>query len=151
MPVFSSILVPTDFSETAGQALELAVAIAAESGAKLRVLHVCQSSPVRYAIKEGFLEPGDDDAEVARKVSARLEPSLAEFVATHGDGAEVATATRFGDPSREIVADAREYATDLVVMGRRGRTLADVMLGSVAERVVRHSPCPVLIATSDFD
>ena len=151
MPVFTSILVPTDFSANAGHALELAVAIAAESGAKLRVLHVVQASPVRFAIKEGFLEPGDDDAEIARKVSARLEPSIAAFVATHGGGADVSTGTRFGDPSREIVKDAREYPTDLVVMGRRGRTLADVMLGSVAERVVRHSPCPVLIVTSDFD
>lgn len=147
MPAFRNILVPTDFSENAAEALELAVRVADDGGGSLRVVHVCQSSPVRYAVQEGLLTQGDDDDAVERKVRAHIGGQIAEFLAPLGErAAHIEPTILYGDPSRQIVDYARKHGVDLIAMGRRGKTLADVILGSVAERVIRHSECPVLIA-----
>ena len=146
MAIFNKILVPTDFSENAAAALTVAARLARESGASLGVLTVLPRSALRVAIQEGMLEASDDDASVTAKVAADVEQRLGEFIGPLGDqAASVSRHYEFGDPSREITDFARQHGVDLVVMGRRGRTLADVMLGSVAERVIRHASCPVLI------
>ncbi len=152
MAAFRHILVPTDFSENANLALEIAVRLADDAGGSVRVVHVCQSSPVRYAVQEGLLTQGDDDDAVERKVREHLGAKLEAYLAPLGERARtVETATLYGDPSRQIVDYARAHAVDLIVMGRRGVTLADVVLGSVAERVIRHADCPVLIAKGPGD
>jgi universal stress protein A len=146
MGTFNTILVPTDYSENAGAALSVASRLAADCGAKLVVAHACGRGAVREAIQHGLLAPDDDDATVAAKVKASHEARLAEFVAPLGAGApSVERVLLFGEPARAVVDYAREHGVDLIVMGRRGVTLADVMLGSVAEKAVRHAHCPVMI------
>ena len=146
MAMFQTILVPTDYSEHAAAALATAVELAAELGSKLTVLHVMPASALRQAVQEGWLTRDDDDETVQRKVRAEHERRLAAFLAPLGERADsVERVLVNGDPPREIVRFANERGFDLVAMGRRGRTLADVVLGSSAERVVRHANCPVMI------
>ena len=151
MATFNKILVPTDFSESAFAALLVAARLARESEAALSVLTVVPRSALRVAIKEGILDAGDDDASIRAKVTTDVERRLGEFVTCLGDQAQsVLRHYVFGDPGREILSFAVENGIDLVVMGRRGRTLADVILGSVAERVIRHASCPVLIVKRSY-
>jgi nucleotide-binding universal stress UspA family protein len=146
MAIFETILVPTDYSDNAKAALATAAHLASELGSSLRVAHVRPRSAVREAVKGGMLATGDDDESLVRRLREKHEKTLEEFVSAAGlDAAQVERVVLLGDPSREIVAYARANAVDLIVIGRRGVTLADVMLGSVAERVVRHADCPVLI------
>jgi nucleotide-binding universal stress UspA family protein len=146
MATFQTILVPTDYSENAAAALATAAQLAKEMGASLTVLHVMPESALRTAVKEGWLTPDDDDETVARKAREHHERKLGESLATLGDSAASFDCVLLqGDPPREIVRFANERNFDLVVMGRRGRTVADVVLGSAAERVVRHANCPVMI------
>ena len=146
MAIFRTILVPTDYSDNAKAALVTAAQLAAELGAELRVAHVRPKSAVREAVKGGMLASGDDDETIERKLRIKHAKTLDEFVEAAGlDPATVEHMVLAGDPAHEVVTYARANAVDLIVMGRRGVTLADVMLGSVAERVVRHADCPVLI------
>ncbi len=146
MAIFSSILVPTDFSENAAAALQTAFELANALGATVRVAYVGATSAVRDAVKSGLLTKGDDDETLARKVREAHVARMESFLAPLGAGAQgIETIFLSGDASREIVRYARDNGIDLIVMGRRGITLGDVMLGSVAERVVRHAPCPVMI------
>lgn len=106
----------------------------------------------REAIKEGLLATGDDDAAVERKVNEAHARRMDAFLAPLGDAAaSVERVLLHGDPSHEVIEYAKASGVDLIVMGRRGTTLADVMLGSVAERVIRHAPCPVLIVRTSVD
>jgi nucleotide-binding universal stress UspA family protein len=131
MAIFQRILVPTDYSEHAVEALATAARLAGEMGASVTLLHVMGESALRTAVQEGWLTADDDDETVERKAREHHEAKFDECLATLGDaGAGVERVILRGDP---------------VVMGRRGRTLADVVLGSAAERVVRHADCPVLI------
>jgi nucleotide-binding universal stress UspA family protein len=146
MAIFQRILVPTDYSEHAVEALATAARLAGEMGASVTLLHVMGESALRTAVQEGWLTADDDDETVERKAREHHEAKFDECLATLGDaGAGVERVILRGDPPREIVRYANEHGFDLVVMGRRGRTLADVVLGSAAERVVRHADCPVLI------
>jgi nucleotide-binding universal stress UspA family protein len=146
MATFQTILVPTDYSENAAAALTTAAQLAEEMGARITVLHVMPESALRTAVKEGWLTKDDDDETVQQKVHAYHDRMLDEYLAPLGDrAASVERIVIQGDPPREIVRTANERDFGLVVMGRRGRTLADVVLGSAAERVVRHANCPVMI------
>src|SRR5690349_9954115 len=120
MAIFQTILVPTDFSENAVEALATAARLAGEMGASLTVLHVMPESALRTAVKEGWLTAGDDDETVGQKVRTHYEHKLDECLATLGEGAPaVERVILRGDPPREIVRFANERAFDLIVMGRR--------------------------------
>jgi len=151
MPQFSKILVPTDFSANAAAAIRLAARVASEPGAELHVLHVERATPLRYVVREGMLGSNDTDAIIEEKARTDVLRRLGEGLAELADGiTPTATAAAFGEPWREIIDYAEVHGVDLIVMGRRGITLADVMLGSVAERVIRHAPCPVLITRTSI-
>lgn len=139
---FRHVLCPVDFSESSRRAVALAAELVAGGGAGITLLHSIEV-PVNYSGEprvEGF-------AEVVDKRAARLLEDWARDLRTRVS-VPVTTRSRIGSPGAQILAvldDGRTF--DLVVMGSHGRTgLRRVLLGSVAEKVVRHAGCPVVVA-----
>ena len=141
---FTRILVPTDFSAASNAALALAKRTARTSGASLHLLHVLEDpfaaaayaadvyAPLPAGIRESWLEGAKALLE------AQLTPD--ERASLRGTQSVV-----FGTPAREIVDHAAANDIDLIVMGTHGRGgVQHLLVGSVAERVVRAAPCPVL-------
>jgi nucleotide-binding universal stress UspA family protein len=135
-------LVPLDFSESANQALDYAITLAGKLGARLTLLHVMQSLPLGgvdmgVTIPLAYLQ--DLEAEIRRSMESCLERVTAAGL--EGDMVIV-----HGVPFHEIIEAAKTHQVDLIVMGTHGRTgFHHVLLGSVAEKVVRLAPCPVLV------
>jgi nucleotide-binding universal stress UspA family protein len=139
------ILVPYDFSEYADHAFRWALEIAEDWGAKIALVHVISlASRVSYPDAMFLL----DLPKLEAQLIADAEQRLRAFVAKEGTSViPVETRVIMGDPFWEICQAAEREHADLIVMGSHGRTgLAHVLLGSVAERVVRHASCPVLVA-----
>jgi universal stress protein A len=138
-----SILVPTDFSEASSAAVEYGRALTVAFDASLHLLHVV-TEPLHetwagYAPGAEFLEAVDRLRAEAQKRLERLIPR-----AELGNG-HIVVATAWGDPSDEVLKYARNHSIDVIVCGTHGRRGWDhVMMGSVAERIVRLAPCPVL-------
>jgi nucleotide-binding universal stress UspA family protein len=137
-----TILHPTDFSARSDSALKLACALARDYGARLIVLHSAQAPTIGYM--EGVVPPlADDVIETARQQLERLE--------IPDTGGRVARRFEVGDPAESILEVAQEVHADLIAMGTHGRTgLARLLMGSVAEKVVRRATCPVLTLTAPF-
>lgn len=141
---FARILVPTDFSPPSDAALATAKALAAQFGAAIHVIHVLHDpyATAAYATDVyGYLPPGLKETwrrEAQTQLDALISPEeRAQFRLT--------TNVVFGSPAAAIVEYARENAMNLIVMGTHGRgVMAHLLLGSVAERVVRTAECPVL-------
>jgi nucleotide-binding universal stress UspA family protein len=132
-----TILFPTDFSECSQNALHLAFELTRECQARLLVLHVATPPPfVTYGEFEKVLEKSSGYRQ-------ELEEQLRQCQAPDCNK-EFRLAE--GDPGNEIVHVAQEAQCDLIVMGTHGRKgLGRLLLGSVAEKVLRQSPCPVLM------
>jgi nucleotide-binding universal stress UspA family protein len=141
------VLCPTDFSAFAAQTFAHAVAIATWYEAALTVLHVLPdamtlSSELAYMGNPMLLEPGLNEA-VESELASLVAP--ARRAGLHADG-EV----RQGKPAGEIVRAAQDLRADLIVMGTHGRSgFQRWVLGSVAEKVLRQAPCPVLTIPAD--
>jgi nucleotide-binding universal stress UspA family protein len=134
------ILVPTDFSEHAERATEVAAALAAKLGAGLTLLHVAHRPEYAYGQRTGQslddLLPGAQDA-LDRAVARARQSNL-----------EVEPALVSGTPWESILRVAHERGVDLIVMGTHGRRgVPRALLGSVAEKVLRSSPVPVTIVS----
>jgi len=131
-----TILHPTDFSEGSAYAFRLAYAVARDSHARLILLHVF--TPPMLISGEALLPP---DPEVL-KVELRLQLQALKVE----DGCiQVERRLEEGYPGSDIPRVARETKADLIVMGTHGRTgLGRLLMGSVAEQVMRKAPCPVL-------
>ena len=157
MIALKRILVPSDFSDASAAAVRYGVAFARAFQSELHLLHVAVRHELdvlveRQRVLEVFLagasEPGspeDPDAAAAHTAREVLAPMLPE--AEHRDlrVEYVLRAAGAGGPYGEIVRYATERNIDLIVMGTHGRGLvAHALMGSVAERVVRKAPCPVL-------
>ena len=141
MIVLKNILVPTDFSETAEIAVRYAKALAEAFGAKVHVLHVA-TDPARFLPAEAFATLPDLRVQLEADTRKRLDGILADAGTQKLD---VHRAIRLGEPFVEIIGYARGNAIDLIVMGTHGRgPIKHLLLGSVAEKVVRKAPCPVL-------
>jgi nucleotide-binding universal stress UspA family protein len=136
--MFKHILVPTDFGEPAEHALSVSIELAKRFGSRLTMLHVYPLFiPAAYG--EAVVWPVDQIASGARKA---LDTHLAA-TKQHYPGIE--GVLKAGNPADEIIAAAKASGADLIVMGTHGRRgVSRLMLGSVAERVVRTSPVPVL-------
>jgi nucleotide-binding universal stress UspA family protein len=137
MMLIRTILHPTDFSEQAQHAFAAACSLARDHSARLVVLYVRAPSVVAY----GELGPIVSDPI---QTPADVEASLA---ALHlpDPGVEVEYRTAEGDPAAEVVRLAGVVGANLIVMGTHGRTgLGRLLMGSVAEAVLRRAPCPVL-------
>jgi nucleotide-binding universal stress UspA family protein len=138
-----SILLPTDFSENSKYAMEYAVSFAAQYKAKLYVLHVLVSphAMVGYEVAP-FVSFERLYADMRRSSEQAMSTFIPEEVKKE---IQVETAIVQGTPFLEILKFAREKEVDLIVIATHGRTgLSHVLFGSVAEKVVRKSPCPVL-------
>jgi nucleotide-binding universal stress UspA family protein len=133
------ILVPIDFSANAEQALDYACELAGKVGATVRLIHALSSPPsaLQVALSEDILE---NLVKEHREALEKLAGARRESVRFGESTVEV------GDPRDTIVEAARTQGADLIVMGTQGRRgLSRVVMGSVAEDVVRHAPCPVLV------
>ena len=135
-----NILLPTDFSETSLAAAEYAVAFARQFSAKLHILHVIEEPVATIPLLETYGAPSKEEYEAAAQAMLDNWPLP--------DGAEECEVERrlhHGTPFLQILHDARDHGIDLIVMGSHGRGLmAHILLGNVAEKVVRKAPCPVL-------
>jgi nucleotide-binding universal stress UspA family protein len=140
------ILVPTDLSENSLIAINYAASLAKLTGAHLTLFHVFQipdyaTSP-NISLSSRAAQP--DVAGTQCRALDRLQ-SLREGVAASGVNADAGMRT--GVPYQEIIGEAEKVAPDLIVVGTQGATgIARYLLGSTAERVLRHSSCPVLVA-----
>jgi universal stress protein A len=123
------ILCPTDFSPASGAAFEQAERLAASTGASLLVLH----AQPRWTGIDAAGQADDETTQALSKIQPRVAGVQVEYL-VHG-----------GPPGEVICWVAQERDCDQIVMGTHGRTgLAHLLLGSVAEYVVRHARCPVL-------
>jgi len=142
-----SLLVPTDFSDNAAQALGLAKEIARGSQATLHLLHVVE--PVVYPADWSYAQVGFADIEQELFDNAEREmATLSE--ALKGEGFKVEVAVRRGRASDEICNYATEHGISIVSIGTHGRSgLEHFLFGSTTERVLRKAPCPVLSVRLD--
>ena len=133
------ILVPTDFSPGSAHALTAATGLAQRFRARLTLLHVAHVP---------------DEFEMFRRM---VEPALQRDMAVHRRRVEEAAVPvdaimARGPAAQTIVETARGKAVDLIVMGTHGRTgLRHLLIGSVAERVIRLAPCPVMVVPGKSD
>jgi nucleotide-binding universal stress UspA family protein len=146
---FTHILVPTDFNPASDDALACAKELALAFNGRLTLLHVVTDPRATGTWAPDVYVPAvpemrDRFLRVARE---RLEAAL-----TAEERAQFAVAieARIGVPAEVIRELASEQKVDLIVMGTHGRRgLSHMFLGSVAERMVRHAPCPVLTTHAD--
>jgi nucleotide-binding universal stress UspA family protein len=135
-----NLLVPTDFSDHSLVALEYAVELARKFQAKIHVLHVIEEPIATIPLLEVYGAPSKEEYEAAAQAMLDNWPLP--------DGAEECEVERrwhHGTPFVQILRDARDHDIDLIVMGSHGRGIvAHLLLGSVAEKVVRKAGCPVL-------
>ena len=144
MAAINRILLPVDFSPCSRAAFEYGVSLAAQLGASLDVLHVLV--PPNFVERDlaGALAPPTTFKEYERTQAAR---EMENFLAASSLKGKPGIKARIeeGEPAATIAKIAEQRGCELIVMGTHGRTgLARVLLGSVAEKVVRHAPCPVL-------
>ncbi|GIX03617.1 MAG: universal stress protein [Planctomycetaceae bacterium] len=133
---FRTILVPVDFSPVSETALEVAHALARDHQGRMVLLHVA----IPPAPAHEVYVPPEELTRLAQQAREQLEHWAHKYL-------DVPTDTRVmaGEPGPAIVSLAGELSADLIVMGTHGRTgLMRLLMGSVAEWVLRHAPCPVL-------
>lgn len=131
-----TILFPTDFSHTGDAALEMAATLARERGAKLLIVHV-EEPPAAYGAGEMYYGMPDPVTDDLRKMLDQVVPPAPDIACER----RLIT----GDPATAIANLAQEEGVELIVMGTHGRSgLMRLLMGSVAEAVVRRAPCPVL-------
>lgn len=141
MAHFKRILFATDFSETSSYAVAHALLMAKTFGAQLHVLHVLESEIPAMMDGAAYLPPNYFE-EIEKQAAEKLEEVISR---NDRDQLTVTLVMRRGAAFLEIIRYARDQKMDLIVLGTHGRgALAHVLLGNVAEKVVRKAPCPVL-------
>ncbi len=134
-----TLLVATDFSDTARAGVDWAIEIARRHGARIRLVHGLLPA---HRMTDFVPAPPDFTEALQSAAASRLDDA-AQRVRNAGIGVD--TDLRLGLASQAILEAAREGGVDLVVIGTRGLSgLGHLLLGSTAERVVQHAPCPVL-------
>lgn len=143
MITLATIVVPTDFSDASEQALRYGKAMAKAFGASLHVLHVVQEPFAQpWAVEAYGFSLATLQDEWVKEATARLEQAVPE---AERAALKATLVTRLGHPYLEILRYADEQKAGLIVMGTHGRgPLGHMVMGSVAERVVRKAACPVL-------
>jgi len=135
------ILIPLDFSDDSRRALEYGLALAGANGAEVTLLTVIEDS---FPYPELFAWDHPNE-EFYRSMRERALTHMEELL-HGGDGTKVERVVVRGRPKQEIVAVAADLHADLIVLARHGSSgIRHAFMGSTAEGVLRHAPCPVLI------
>jgi universal stress protein A len=139
------ILFPTDFSESSDEALKYASNLASDAGARLRIVHVDElldaTIPPIPSVEGGYFLEAAWDTKRQDDVKAKL----AKVVPTVSN-VKYEQHYLMGSPQNEILQFANEQGVDLIVMGSHGRKgISRLLMGSVAEAVMRRTNCPVLV------
>jgi nucleotide-binding universal stress UspA family protein len=139
------IVVPVDFSIFAQEAVECVVPIAERFNAEVYLVHVLERY-VYVSGLHGFTTRSAVDENVRERMSGQMKKLIQMF---HDRGLQATSRICEGIPDEQIVKAAEETHADLIVMGTHGRTgLHHTLIGSIAEKVVRRSPCPVVTVKS---
>lgn len=140
------ILVPIDYSDNSKVALAYAANLAASFGAALDLVHVWDRPT--YATDAVMVQrPGEAHKPISQLIQENAEKDMAELVASLSLPSDLQVQSRLlaGEPASTLLAELKKGAHDLVVISTHGRTgLAHLLLGSIAEKLVRLSPVPVL-------
>jgi nucleotide-binding universal stress UspA family protein len=141
MFVLTRILVPTDFAPASAAAVNYAVGLARSVDAAVTVFHAYEI-PATGLLEGTFVSP-----ELVNRIQGAAERALETTVRSHEDEVPLDSMLREGRPWEAICEAAKEVRADLIVMGTHGRRhgFVQALLGSVAEKVVRMSPVPVLV------
>jgi nucleotide-binding universal stress UspA family protein len=144
MSAFNHVLVATDFGQPAERAEQLGIAFAERFGAKLTLLHVLCVPNTAY-VTGSFLQIDDLERRACNALEAKTAKLKERFP-------QLTTVMHTGSAWEEILAVAKETGVDLIVMGTHGRRgLPRALLGSVAEKIVRMAPVPVLTVAASED
>jgi nucleotide-binding universal stress UspA family protein len=136
------ILVPVDFSASSRAALWRAGELAGALGATIDILHVIDLPKPHHMAAEGYVPLPVEYRDEMRRLA---EQRLADWLASSSLAAVGRRELAEGKPAAEIVSYARDRSIDLIVMGTHGRgAISQMLLGSVADKVIRTAPCPVL-------
>lgn len=131
-----TIVVATDFSPASFHAVRFACAFAGPLGASVHAVHVVHAEHLKY----------DEHFEVPEYLPGMIDAATVDLKAALADCPGVQASVRTGIPPREIVEAAEEANADLIAIGLHGHNpIEAAMLGSTANRVLRHAPCPVLV------
>jgi nucleotide-binding universal stress UspA family protein len=137
------ILAPTDFSPYSDEGLRYAAFLAERFGAEVLVFHVIL--PEEMKAKEALPAPSGYADEIYQTTREDTMKHFLQVVGKGQDGLRVKALVTSGAPFVEIIRKAREERCDLIVMATHGRTgLSHILMGSVAEKVVRMADCPVV-------
>ncbi len=146
MIAVKNVLVATDFSPSSDTALAYGRTLARTFGGRLHVMHVVEDVALRLAYADaagGIASPRDTQLEIERDGQRRLDAAVAED--DRRELQAVAVLRVGNSPAAEIVNYAAETNIDVIVVGATGRGMIDrLLMGSVADKVIRRAPCPVL-------
>ena len=132
-----TIVFPTDFSHASDAALVHAEALARQSAARLLIVHV-EEPPLAYGGGELYYGLPEPSSDRILKMLEDVKPADPEVPFAHR--------LTMGDPAGEIVRIAADEGAEMIVLGTHGRTgMTRLLMGSVAEAIVRRAPCPVLV------
>ncbi|MDO8721285.1 MAG: universal stress protein [Syntrophales bacterium] len=144
------ILVPTDFSNYADNALRQAVDIAKQYHAKIFLLHVI-GDHIRqciedYCLSDAVVKEIEQDSMMASLDNLKKEINR---LSDDSSDVEISSYVKLGVPSEEVLREQEEKDIDLIVMASHGRTgISRILIGSVAEKVMRGAKCPVMLVRS---
>lgn len=140
------ILVPVDFSEPSRKAMHYARVFAEQFGASVLLVHVVE--PLAYPPDFAVVPIIPPDVEEAR--TREIQRQLEDMARGVGGGVAVAAKVLSGRPWQGVVEEAKAWDADLIVVSTHGFTgFKHALLGSVAEKIVRHAPCPVLVVRDE--
>lgn len=144
MKPFTKILVPIDFTTHAAEAVRRAVELARHYGAGVTLCYVYE--PADYPLPSGYIVYTPEQLErVTQEIQKRLEAARKDAEAVSGGAVPISTRLLQGSAALSIIDLASDEKFDLIVMGTHGRTgVGRLLMGSVAEKVVRAAPCSVL-------
>jgi nucleotide-binding universal stress UspA family protein len=144
-PKYKKVLFCTDFSENADYAFNFAYGVAKRDEGLLYILHVIPDNPHKGYV-DSFITIADSE-KIQQAIEEDLDNNYRErYISKIENGVKYETVTKTGREDEEIVGFARDEKVDIIVMGTHGKTgIEHVFFGSVAEKVIRHSPYPVFV------